>query len=117
MEHRINKNNIQDVHYDLLLEDGSCCKSWRLDKIPVLDGPAVEAIVTEPHKLHWLDKKEAFVSGGRGWVKRVLEGFFNGVLPLLKNDPIQIEIYGKGMEGYLEIKDYLCSIRSCSFSD
>ena len=81
LEHRLSKQNLKDIHFDLLLEDTNTCKTWRLEKLPRLDGPSVSAIPIAPHKLYWLERNESDVSGGRGWAYRVIGGQFKGTLP------------------------------------
>ena len=68
--------DLRGLHYDLLLEDKDCCRTWRLSEIPELDGPYVEAVSISPHKLYWLDLKQKVVSGNRGVATRVKKGFF-----------------------------------------
>jgi len=63
-------------HFDLLLEDGPACRTWRLMEIPQADGPAVAALELPPHRLAWLDTTAAEVSGGRGHASRVDAGSF-----------------------------------------
>jgi hypothetical protein len=61
-------------HYDLLLEDGAACRTWRLLDVPQAGGPAVAALELPPHRLAWLDIREGEVSGGRGHARRVAAG-------------------------------------------
>ncbi|MEI6241717.1 MAG: hypothetical protein WCR51_15130 [Planctomycetia bacterium] len=63
-------------HFDLLLEHGAACRTWRLLKLPQPGGPAVAALELPPHRLAWLDTIEADVSGGRGHARRVDAGTF-----------------------------------------
>jgi hypothetical protein len=63
-------------HFDLLLESGSACRTWRLLALPRLAGPAVAALELPAHRLAWLDTIAADVSGGRGHVRRVAAGVF-----------------------------------------
>ncbi|MBM3956113.1 MAG: hypothetical protein FJ309_16135 [Planctomycetes bacterium] len=58
-------------HYDLLLEAGESCRTWRLAEIPRAGGPAVPAVAIAPHRLAWLDHVAGEVSGGRGFARRV----------------------------------------------
>ena len=44
------------IHFDLLLEDGDSCRTWRLPKIPLLDGEPQEATPLVFHRLEWLEK-------------------------------------------------------------
>jgi hypothetical protein len=61
-------------HFDLLLEDGAACRTWRLLTVPQSGGPAVAALELPPHRLAWLDSLEGEVSGGRGHARRVAAG-------------------------------------------
>ena len=55
------------LHFDLLLEAGDACRTWRLFSEPVAWPVAVERIAD--HRLHYLSY-EGPVSGDRGSVKR-----------------------------------------------
>jgi hypothetical protein len=61
-------------HYDLLLEAGDACRTWRLAEIPTPGGPPVTAVELPPHRLAWLDHVAGDVSGGRGFARRVAAG-------------------------------------------
>jgi hypothetical protein len=61
-------------HYDLMLEAGDACRTWRLAEIPSLGGPPVTAVELPPHRLAWLDHVAGEVSGGRGFARRIDAG-------------------------------------------
>jgi hypothetical protein len=61
-------------HYDLLLEAGDACRTWRLAELPVTGGPPVPAVELPPHRLAWLDHVAGEVSGGRGFARRITAG-------------------------------------------
>lgn len=61
-------------HYDLLLEAGDACRTWRLAELPVTGGPPVPAVELPPHRLAWLDHVAGEVSGGRGFARRIAAG-------------------------------------------
>jgi hypothetical protein len=67
-------------HYDLLLEAGDACLTWRLAEVPSAGGPAVAAEAIAPHRLAWLDHEAGEVSGGRGHARRVDGGSFEPAL-------------------------------------
>tara|TARA_Y100001968_G_scaffold118587_1_gene108029 strand:- start:6116 stop:6481 length:366 start_codon:yes stop_codon:yes gene_type:complete len=104
--------DVNKLHFDLLLEDGKFCRTWRLDQIPILNGQAVEAIDAPLHKLDWLEKTHSAVSGGRGWATRVHAGFFYGKIPLPLNSPIKVELISQTISGYLQISNGFCRIYS-----
>ena len=90
------------------------CRTWQLKSLPRVNGPSVEAILIAPHKLHWLDREECEVSGGRGWAKRVLKGYFDGCLPTNQDDLVSVEINSSSLSGRLQIATKLCKLVSSS---
>jgi hypothetical protein len=53
-------------HFDLLLEDGASCRTWRLADIPIVNAAEQDAIPLPAHRLIWLEPRSAAVSGGTG---------------------------------------------------
>ena len=94
LEHFGAPDDPRGCHLDLLLEDGDSCRSWRLDAIPGLNGPAVRATALPPHRLVWLDRQAAAVSGGRGWARRVVGGAMAAPLALRPLAPIHVLLSG-----------------------
>ena len=112
LEHTDAPNDPKGSHYDLLLEDGPCCRTWRLPQIPKLDSQPIEAILLPSHRLQWLETKEAPVSGGKGFAKRVMQGIFIGNLPGNCDEPIHVYLQSPAIEGNLHIHSQLCEISS-----
>ena len=81
-------------HVDLLLEDGESCRTWRLSSVPLPNGPSLQAIPLPRHRLIWLERTSAAVSGGRGWGRRIVGGAFQGVLPDNPTALIRVELIG-----------------------
>ena len=102
LEHFGAPDDPRGCHLDLLLEDGDSCRSWRLDAIPRLDGPAVRATALPPHRLVWLDRQAAAVSGGRGWARRVVGGAMATPLPSDPQAPIHVILTGLAVIGLQE---------------
>lgn len=75
LEHTGHPDDPAGLHYDLLLEDGEACRTWRLPAIPG-GGEAVAAEPLPPHRLAWLDIESAEVSGGRGVARRLDAGTY-----------------------------------------
>lgn len=65
-------------HFDLLMEAGEVLRAWRLHADPTT-GDAVPATPNVHHRSHYLDY-EGEVSGGRGTVRRIDAGTFEGEL-------------------------------------
>ena len=98
-------------HFDLLLEDGESCRTWRLNDPPGLERAPQPAVALPAHRLVWLEPRSAAVSGNRGWAERVMAGRYSGVLP---NDPasaIQVVLHEGDLNGVLVINDALCELR------
>lgn len=74
LEHTGAPDDPAGLHYDLLLEAGPVCRTWRLATIPEPDGPAVPAVELPPHRLAWLDHVAGPVSGDRGFARRIEAG-------------------------------------------
>lgn len=74
LEHVAAPDDPAGIHYDLLLEDGAACRTWRLSAIPQASGDACGAREIARHRLAWLDAVEGEVSGDRGRIRRVAGG-------------------------------------------
>ena len=105
-------DDLVGIHFDLLLEDLHGCRTWRLPSVPVLDGKKVEVRISPVHSLDWLNRIEAKVSGGRGWVMRLEAGTYSGNLPIDQHDSVDLDLDSKSISGRLEIKDGFCRIYS-----
>ena len=117
LEHLGAPDDPDGCHLDLLLEGGDSCRTWRLAAIPRLNGPAVMATPLPPHRLVWLEREAASVSGNRGWARRVVAGAMRSALPADPNQPIQVELEGMASIGLsetvvLEIADHQCRMRT-----
>jgi hypothetical protein len=87
LEHTSAPDDPAGRHYDLLLEDGDACRTWRLAELPVPGGPAVAAVELQPHRLAWLDHEAGAVSGGRGFARRIDGGTY---------EPAPVGVVGPG---------------------
>jgi hypothetical protein len=95
-------------HYDLLLEAGEACRTWRLLALPLAGGPAVAAIELPPHRLEWLDRLEGEVSGGRGHARRIAAGRYEILTASdsepLASDAIVLELTGEALGGRIALR-------------
>ena len=98
-------------HFDLLLEDGDACRTWRLQAIPSLSGTLQVAIPLPRHRLVWLELRSAAVSGGRGWAERVMAGRYQGNLPDNPAHPVELTLLDGDLQGQLRIQQGHCSIK------
>ncbi len=104
--------NNPKIHFDLLLEDRSKCRAWRLNNLPKTNGPQVKAIPGPIHRLAWLEIKEAEVSNGRGHARQILSGFFDGNLPLNPHLAIEVKLIEGDLKGTLRISNMNCVLTS-----
>jgi hypothetical protein len=74
------------LHWDLLLEDGESCRTWRLLSEPA-PGQTIPAEPIANHRLLYLDY-EGPVSGDRGTVTR----FDAGTFEWLADEPSNVEV-------------------------
>ena len=81
-------------HVDLLLEDGESCRTWRLSSVPLPNGPSLQATPLPRHRLIWLERTSAAVSGGRGWGRRIVGGYYQGHLPDNPKELIRVDLLG-----------------------
>jgi len=99
LEHRGAPDDPAGLHYDLLVEDGDACRTWRLDSLPPVGGGEVRAVEIARHRLAWLDAVEEDVSGGRGRVQRIAAGTCSPV----EADACAVEIHDGPFAGMLSI--------------
>ena len=95
-------------HFDLLLEDGDACRTWRLAMVPTLNGISQPAVPLPPRRLVWLAPRGAAVSGGRGWAERVISGHFSGCRPDFPADPVALPLLDGDLQGLLRIQAGHC---------
>ncbi len=76
LEHVGHPDDPVGLHYDLLLEDGEVCRTWRLAGIPFPGGEPVVAEPLPPHRRAWLDIESDEVSGDRGFARRIDAGTY-----------------------------------------
>ena len=103
LEHTGVPNDPCGRHYDLLIEDGDICQTWRLGHLPVVGAAPQLAMLLPPHRLAWLDRSSAEVSGGRGYARRVLKGQFSTLLPLKAGHLLRLHLSGSDLDGVLTI--------------
>ena len=89
-------------HYDLLLEDGPACRTWRLAALPEPGGPAIEAEELAAHRLAWLDHEAGPVSGGRGFARRIAAGTYEPPAAPAAAADSSVTLHGGHFGGRLE---------------
>ncbi len=112
LKHERMNNEILDVHYDFLLENGKDCKTWKLPIFPILDGPSVEIFKHSNHRLIWLTRESKLLTKNRGYVKRVDNGIFKSLGVSIESDKFSLILKGKLICGLFKIDANLCQLIS-----
>ena len=107
LEHTNAPDDPAGRHFDLLLEAGAACRTWRLVRVPAADGVPVAAVELPPHRLAWLDHEAGEVSGSRGFARRVDAGDFALVAAdasdLAAATSFVLAMHGKPLTGRLRV--------------
>ena len=76
LEHKSLISNLENIHYDFLIENRSDCLTWKMFEIPLINKGFVEIVEQPNHRLIWLSRMEYELSNNRGLVKRIDHGLF-----------------------------------------
>ena len=112
LKHERINNEILDVHYDFLLENGEDCKTWKLLVLPIIDGPSVEIFKHSNHRLVWLTIESKLLTNNRGYVQRVDNGTFKSVGVEKDSNNFSIILKGKLMNGLFKKNANSCQLIS-----
>ena len=112
LKHERMNNEILDVHYDFLLENGQDCKTWKLPIFPTLDGPSVEIFKHSNHRLIWLTIENKLLTDGRGYVQRVDNGTFKALGADINSNNFSIILKGNYLNGLFIKNANLCQLIS-----
>ena len=112
LRHEIMNNEILDIHYDFLLENGQECKTWKLLILPKLDGPSVEILNHSNHRLIWLTVESKFLTNNRGFVQRIDNGTFIPKYFDIDRNNFSIILKGRSMHGLFKKNANLCQLIS-----
>jgi len=107
LEHTGAPDDPAGLHFDLLIEVGEACRTWRLATLPEPGGPPVAAMELPPHRLAWLDHEAGEVSGGRGFARRVAAGTWEiatgGTADVVNASRLALQYVGDVFAGRVEI--------------
>ena len=113
LEHTGAPDDPSGCHYDLLLENGEHCRTWRLAHKPAAGEPAQAAVELAPHRLVWLMPRSAAVSGGRGWARGIAHGHYAGALPSDTQAPVRVQLLDGALAGHLRLEEGCCVLEEC----
>ena len=112
LKHERMNNEILDLHYDFLLENGQDCKTWKLLIFPELDGKSVDIFEHSNHRLIWLTIENKVLTNNRGYVKRVDNGIFKPLGVDINSNNFTIILKGKSINGLFKKNANLCQLVS-----
>ena len=112
LKHIGSPDDLKGIHFDFLVEDKKFCRTWRLNDIPLLDGPYVDSVYVAPHNLYWLDIEEKVVSGNRGIATRIKQGTYLQSFPSIESSTINLSLIWDKVEVDLVIDENGCRIFS-----
>ncbi len=112
MRHIDAPDDLRGIHFDLLFEDKEFCRTWRLNDIPLVDGPYVDSVHIAPHNLYWLNIQEKVLSGNRGVATRIKKGIFFNSLSSFEKNCINLSLKWEGVYSNLVIDENGCRISS-----
>ena len=112
LKHEKINNNVLDIHYDFLLENGQNCKTWKLLTFPELDGLSVDIFEHSNHRLIWLTTESKLLTNNRGYVKRVDNGTYKKMGVDIDSNNFSIILKGKNISGLFKKNSNLCKLIS-----
>ena len=112
LRHERMNNQILDIHYDFLLENGRDCKTWKLLILPELDGPTVQIFKHSNHRLIWLTIESKLLTNNRGYVQRIDNGIFKPSGVDIDSNNFSIILKGKFINGLFKKNANLCQLIS-----
>ena len=114
LEHKVNSGKSIDTHYDLLIENGIDCLTWKFLKPPLFNQASIEIFKQPNHRLVWLSREEHELSGNRGFVKRIDHGIFKKVSDKFDSEYVRLILDGELLYGLFEISGNSCRLIKCN---
>jgi len=112
LQHKIDKANCKENHFDFLIENGKDCLTWKIFEIPLINGPPIEIIKQVNHRLIWLNREKYSLSNDRGQVQRKDYGTYYIVGDFLDEDDFSLRLNGKILNGIFKKKFDSCQLIS-----
>tara|TARA_B100000427_G_C15052172_1_gene396089 strand:+ start:160 stop:522 length:363 start_codon:yes stop_codon:yes gene_type:complete len=110
LEHSVSNSLCSEVHYDLLIENGSDCLTWKIYEIPKLNGSLVEIKNQPNHRLVWLTTNSKKLSKERGYVRRIDFGKYLILENNLTESNFSLQLNGKLIVGIFRKQENLCQL-------
>ena len=110
LKHKVSRDNLVDIHYDFLVEDGKDCLTWKLREIPTFNSGYVEIVKQSNHRIVWLSRQEYKLSKNRGFVLRIDNGTFIKTSNQSETQTLKLVLNGHFLNGFLEISGNFCRL-------
>jgi hypothetical protein len=102
----------EETHYDLMLEDGSVLRTWKLRQPPA-PGRYQTAVRSFDHRTAYLEY-EGPIDGNRGHVTQWDAGTYAG--ELTEGPAIRVELRGKRLRGWVTLDHIRDEQWTCGYS-
>ena len=112
LQHKIDRPDCIENHYDFLIENGKDCLTWKIFEIPTINGPAIKILKQINHRLIWLYREKYTLSNSRGEVQRIDHGTYHLVGDFLDEDDFSLKLNGKIFNGIFRKKVNSCQLIS-----
>ncbi len=110
LEHTVKNTSLYEVHFDLLIENGSDCLTWKIYEIPKLGGSLIKIKKQPNHRLIWLSTDHKKLTKARGYVKRIDYGKYSILENNLLADNFSLHLQGNLIRGIFLKKDDSCQL-------
>tara|TARA_B100000945_G_scaffold223313_1_gene180383 strand:+ start:180 stop:542 length:363 start_codon:yes stop_codon:yes gene_type:complete len=112
LEHKIEKSDFFEIHYDFLLENGADCLTWKIFEIPKINGSLIKIVKQPNHRLVWLSREKKNLSRERGFVIKIDNGTYSLLQKEINEDNFSLILNGKLLRGVFFKKGNICQLIS-----
>jgi len=110
LEHTVRNSLLSEVHFDLLIENGSDCLTWKIYEIPELNGSLVQIKKQPNHRLIWLTIDQKKLSNERGYVNRIDYGKYLILENNLSDTNFSLDLKGRLLTGIFSKSGDFCRL-------
>ena len=115
LEHKILIDNLNDIHYDFLIENESDCLTWKFFEIPSIYKGSIPIVKQSNHRLVWLSREKYQLSENRGFVQRIDYGTLGKFNNIFDSQNFEYILNGKFLNGLLKIEGNTCRLMPNNF--
>ena len=110
LKHKTLDSNLDDIHYDFLVENQLDCLTWKLHQIPLINSGFVDIVKQPNHRLVWLSRVDYTLYNNRGLVKRIDHGTFINISKKSNSKEQRFILKGNLLNGLFTITGNFCQL-------